>query len=70
MPAGPAAGRPLRDVVQEAVDGVERSAVLEALICAGWKKTLAAELLQVSRPTLDAKIKRHRIRRAGGEIEE
>jgi transcriptional regulator with GAF, ATPase, and Fis domain len=70
MPAGPAAGRPLRDVVQEAVDGVERRAVLEALICAGWKKTLAAELLQVSRPTLDAKIKRHRIRRAGGEIEE
>ncbi|MCE9635370.1 MAG: sigma 54-interacting transcriptional regulator [Planctomycetes bacterium] len=69
-PAGTTSGRALKDVVQEAVGVVERRAVLEALIEARWKKTLAAELLQVSRPTLDAKIKRHKIRRAGGEIEE
>jgi transcriptional regulator with GAF, ATPase, and Fis domain len=69
-PAGTTVGRALKDVVQEAADAVERRAVLEALIQARWKKSLAAETLQVSRPTLDAKIKRHRIRRAGGEIEE
>ncbi len=62
--------RALKEIVQEAVDVVERRAVLEALLRTGWKKGLAAEMLQVSRPTLDAKIKRHGIRRAGGEIEE
>jgi DNA-binding NtrC family response regulator len=67
---GNGAARALREVVQEAVDVVERRAVLEALLRAGWKKSRAAEQLQVSRPTLDAKIKRHGIRRAGGEIEE
>ena len=62
--------RPLKEIVQDAVDVVERRAVLDALLQSGWKKTLAAERLQVSRPTLDAKIKRHGVRRAGGEIEE
>jgi transcriptional regulator with GAF, ATPase, and Fis domain len=62
--------RPLREIVQEAADVIERRAVLEALLRHGWKKGQAAEALQVSRPTLDAKIRRHGIRRAGGEIEE
>jgi len=58
-------GRALKDIVQGAVDELERRLVDEALRECDWKKTDAARLLQVSRPTLDAKIKRHRITRSG-----
>ncbi len=61
--AASAGVRPLREVVQEAVDLVERRSVLAALRRAGWKKAEAARLLEVSRPTLDAKIKRFEITR-------
>jgi len=65
--AASAGVRPLREVVQEAVDLVERRAVLAALRRAGWKKADAARLLEVSRPTLDAKMKRFEIAKAREE---
>jgi len=66
VPAAPASsGRSLKEIVQEAVDLVETRAVEDALRRTGWRKSDAARLLQVSRPTLDAKIKRHGLRPAG-----
>jgi transcriptional regulator with GAF, ATPase, and Fis domain len=64
-PAGLEEGRALKDVVQDAVDDLERRLVADALAAAGWRKAEAARRLQVSRPTLDAKIKRLAIRRPG-----
>ncbi len=64
---GSASGRGLKDMVQEAVDLVERRLVEEALNRTGWHKTDTAALLQVSRPTLDAKIKRHGLQRDSRE---
>jgi transcriptional regulator with GAF, ATPase, and Fis domain len=58
-------GRALKDIVQEAVDELERRLVSDALRESGWRKTDAARTLRVSRPTLDAKIKRLMIRRPG-----
>jgi transcriptional regulator with GAF, ATPase, and Fis domain len=52
----PSATPPLRDLVREAVEKVERDAILSALKESGWKKSEAARILGVSRPTLDAKI--------------
>jgi DNA-binding NtrC family response regulator len=60
-----ATGRALREVVQDAVDVVERRAVEDALLRFGWRKTDAARALQVSRPTLDAKIKRFGLEPSG-----
>ncbi|MHC4599049.1 MAG: sigma 54-interacting transcriptional regulator [Planctomycetota bacterium] len=48
--------RPLKDIVKEAMDRVEREAILAALQEAGWIKSEAAKLLNISRPTLDSKI--------------
>jgi transcriptional regulator with GAF, ATPase, and Fis domain len=48
--------RPLKDVVKEAVEAVERRALKEALRRTGWTKTETARILGISRPTLDAKI--------------
>jgi Nif-specific regulatory protein len=48
--------RPLKEIVQEAVDTVEREAILGALKNSDWKKSDAAKLLGISRPTLDVKI--------------
>jgi len=48
--------RPLKDIVHEAVESVERRALQEALRRTGWKKTETARILGISRPTLDAKI--------------
>ncbi|MHC5037210.1 MAG: sigma-54-dependent Fis family transcriptional regulator, partial [Planctomycetota bacterium] len=50
------AQKPLKDLVQAAVEEVERKAILDALRQAGGKKSEAARLLNISRPTLDAKI--------------
>jgi two-component system response regulator HydG len=43
-------------VVREAIERVEREAILAALQNAGGKKSEAARRLNISRPTLDAKI--------------
>ena len=48
--------RPLKEVINETVEKVERDAILRALREAGGKKAEAARILDVSRPTLDAKI--------------
>ncbi|MDQ7780018.1 MAG: helix-turn-helix domain-containing protein, partial [Planctomycetota bacterium] len=49
-------GRDLKDVVRAAVETVERDAILKVLQQTGWKKSEAARVLGISRPTLDAKI--------------
>jgi Nif-specific regulatory protein len=46
----------LKDIVDQVVTDVERKVVLEALAKTGWKKSEAARILGVSRPTLDAKM--------------
>ena len=69
VPSQTAGARSLREIVQEAVDVVERRAVEEALARSGGRKGEAAELLGVSRPTLDAKIKRHHVRWTEGAEE-
>ena len=48
--------RPLKDMVRDAVQSVESRVLKEVLDRTGWKKSEAARLLGVSRPTLDAKI--------------
>ncbi len=48
--------RPLKDMVRETVEVVERRAIGEILRRTGWKKSETARLLGISRPTLDAKI--------------
>jgi transcriptional regulator with GAF, ATPase, and Fis domain len=48
--------RPLKDLVRDAVESVERRALAEALARTGWTKTETARILGISRPTLDAKI--------------
>jgi DNA-binding NtrC family response regulator len=51
--------RPLKDLVRDAVDAVERRAIQEALERSGGKKTETARILGISRPTLDAKIEQY-----------
>ena len=66
VPTAPAAsGRSLKEIVQEAVDVVERRTVEDALLRTGWRKGEAARMLQVSRPTLDAKIRRYDLKPGG-----
>lgn len=50
---------PLRHVVQETVDGVERHHIRAALTASGGNRTEAAEMLGLSRQGLYAKIKRY-----------
>ncbi|HVG94715.1 MAG TPA: sigma 54-interacting transcriptional regulator [Planctomycetota bacterium] len=53
----PALGeKPLKELVREVVDDLERRAILEALRRTRGRKAQAARMLGVSRPTLDAKI--------------
>ncbi|MHC4778260.1 MAG: sigma 54-interacting transcriptional regulator [Planctomycetota bacterium] len=48
--------KPLKDVVKEAMERVERETILAALQESNWKKSDAAKALGISRPTLDTKI--------------
>jgi len=50
------AERTLKDVTREVVQSVEKQVVQEALTRTNWKKTAAARMLGISRPTLDSKI--------------
>ena len=43
-------------MTREVVHSVERRVVQEALTRTNWKKTAAARILGISRPTLDSKI--------------
>ncbi len=55
--------RPLRDIVRLAVEEIEEDVIRTTLNEAGWKKTQAASVLGISRPTLDNKIGKYGIRR-------
>ena len=53
----PALGeKPLKEMVREVAEDLERRAILEALRRTRGRKAQAARMLGVSRPTLDAKI--------------
>jgi len=56
-------GRSLREIVRKAVAQVEEEVIRAALREHGWKKTKTASVLGISRPTLDNKIEKYRIRR-------
>ncbi len=51
--------RPLKDLVKDTVEFVEKRAIGEALENSRWVKAEAARLLGISRPTLDAKIQQY-----------
>jgi transcriptional regulator with GAF, ATPase, and Fis domain len=53
----------LKDIVDNVVTDVERKVILEALAKTGWKKSEAARILGISRPTLDAKMEQYGLER-------
>jgi two-component system response regulator HupR/HoxA len=55
--------RSLRDIVKDATEEVEEEVIRAALQEHAWKKTTTAAILGISRPTLDSKIEKYRIRR-------
>lgn len=57
------AGRPLKDIVRDALERVEKEAIQEILCQTGWRKSETARILGISRPTLDAKIEAYGLRR-------
>ncbi len=66
IPRGPAetvSDRPMKDVVRDTVETVERRLLDETLRRTGWKKSETARLLGISRPTLDAKIAQYGLSR-------
>jgi transcriptional regulator with GAF, ATPase, and Fis domain/pSer/pThr/pTyr-binding forkhead associated (FHA) protein len=52
-------GQTLKDFVNKEVEELEKLAILETLRRVGYKKSKAASLLGISRPTLDAKIEKY-----------
>ncbi len=56
-------GRSLRDIVKIAIEEIEEEVISATLQEQNWKKTTTATLLGISRPTLDSKIEKYRIRR-------
>jgi DNA-binding NtrC family response regulator len=57
------AGRSLREIVKEAIEEIEEDVIRLTLQEYSWKKTKTAAMLGISRPTLDSKIDKYRIRR-------
>jgi DNA-binding NtrC family response regulator len=57
---------PLKDAARAAQEIVEARIIERVLKETKWKKVLAAERLQISRPTLDAKIAQYGLQRPGG----
>ncbi|HVR75533.1 MAG TPA: sigma 54-interacting transcriptional regulator [Planctomycetota bacterium] len=57
------AGKALKDIVARTVEDVEKHVIRSTLIDSGWKKTRTAEILGISRPTLDAKIEKYGLTR-------
>ena len=56
-------GKSLKDVVARTVEDVERHFIRLTLMDSGWKKSHAAEILGISRPTLDSKIEKYGLSR-------
>ncbi len=61
LPIAPIAGRPLRELVEEATRAVERAAILDALEKSGGSPTRAARLLGISRASIYNKLKEYEI---------
>ena len=59
-------GKPLKDIVSRTVEDVERRVICSALVDTNWKKSKTAEMLGISRPTLDAKILKYALKREPG----
>ncbi len=57
------AGRTLKELVAAEVDEIERLAITEVLKRCRYKKSKAAQILGISRPTLDAKIDKYGLSR-------
>ena len=64
------ADRPLREVIREATQIVERAAVLRALENASWNKAKAARLLSIDYKTMHAKLREHGLNRPGEDKHE
>ncbi len=58
-----AGGKALKDIVARTVEDVEKHVIRSTLIEVEWKKTRAAEILGISRPTLDTKIEKYGLSR-------
>jgi len=55
-------GKTLKEVIEKTAEKSEREAIVWALKKANWEKKEAARLLDISRPTLYAKLKRYNIK--------
>ncbi len=58
-----ASGKNLKEIVTRTVEDVEQHVIQSTLLETSWKKTHAAEILGISRPTLDAKIEKYGLTR-------
>ena len=56
-------GKTLKDIVSAEVDDIEQQVILEVLRRTRYKKSKAASILGISRPTLDAKIEKYGLTR-------
>ena len=56
-------GKCLKEIVARTVEDVEHQVIRSTLMDSGWKKSRAAEVLGISRPTLDAKIDKYTLTR-------
>lgn len=56
-------GSSLKEVVARTVEDVEAQVIRSTLLETNWKKSRAAEVLGISRPTLDAKIEKYNLTR-------
>ena len=54
-------GGSLKEVVARTVEDVEMEVIRSTLLEANWKKSKAAEILKISRPTLDTKIDKYKL---------
>jgi transcriptional regulator with GAF, ATPase, and Fis domain len=61
-------GKTLKEIVSRAVEDVEMQVIQVTLIDNNWKKTKTAEILGISRPTLDSKIEKYRLSREGALV--
>ncbi|MEM7232186.1 MAG: helix-turn-helix domain-containing protein, partial [Planctomycetota bacterium] len=61
---GPAfEGSSLKELVARTVEDVEMQVIRSTLLETKWKKSKAAGILGISRPTLDAKIEKYKLTR-------
>jgi len=61
-------GKTLKEIVSRAVEDVEMQVIQLTLIDNNWKKTKTAEILGISRPTLDSKIDKYRLSKEGAPV--